>query len=275
MSIVRGKVLLCKARAQGDTDEGEKSYVKVLEARGFFCAQLSVLRFNFINLDELRSLLLTPNSHSGLILTSPRSAEAVGLAMENNKAEVEPVFSEIWSKLPTYCVGSATDRIARDYLNLGRCNGSETGSAKELAELVVNEAKSLAYIADGKPLLYPCSAIARDTLASTLESAGITLRKLCVYETLPSETLETDINEIFVNSPPEYLVFFSPSAVKHVTNAVKLNKQEKLLKQMKIVAIGPVTQQALLDAGLEVYATSKQPEPTALSNAIKNEAAMS
>lgn len=205
-----------------------------------------------------------------MILTSPRSAEAVGLALGRNEAETERIFQEIWRDLPVYCVGSATDRAARDLLALQNCWGMETGSAKELAELIVRESRSKRDFDDGKPLLYPCSLIARDTVVSTLDSAGIPLRKLAVYQTLPSKTLETDLTEILDKIPPEYIVLFSPSAVKHVVHVIRQSNHSRLIEQIKFVAIGPVTQQAIVDAGLEVYATSRQPEPVALCDALIN-----
>lgn len=65
MSIIQGKVLLCKARTQGELETGDKSYAGILESTGFTCTRLSVLRFEFVNLEELRHLLLMPNSYSG------------------------------------------------------------------------------------------------------------------------------------------------------------------------------------------------------------------
>ncbi|XP_046749308.1 uroporphyrinogen-III synthase-like [Diprion similis] len=269
MSVARSKVLLCKAKAQGESAEGEKSYATVLESAGFSCTQLSVLRFEFSNLEELR-VLLVQNLHSGLILTSPRSAEAVKLSLEQGEAGSESIFSNIWKNLPIYCVGAATEQVARNILGLQSCCGSETGNAEELAKFIINEMQSARNNAEVRPLLYPCSAIARDTITTTLEAARIPLQKLTVYKTLPSKTLETDLSDIFGHSLPEYLVFFSPSAVRYVTNVIKRNRQEKSMEEIKFVAIGPVTEQALVDAGLKVSATSRQPDPVALSNALRN-----
>lgn len=39
---------------------------------------------------------------------------------------------------------------------------------------------------------------------------------------------------------------------------------------IKAVAIGPVTRQALFDAEIEVYATASKPDPTSLLEAISN-----
>lgn len=204
-----------------------------------------------------------------MVLTSPRSAEAVGLALGEENAEFKSAFDKIWKKLPVYCVGAATDQVAREILNLEDCRGSETGNAKELAEFIVKEIKAKGDIIDVNPLLYPCSVIARDSITSILKAAGISLRKLPVYQTLPVETLESNLKEILGSSPPEYIVFFSPSAVKYVKNAIVQNGHETLFKELKFVAIGPVTEQAILDAGFEVYATSTQPEPLSLSNTLR------
>jgi len=191
----------------------------------------------------------------GLILTSPRAVEAVVLAV---KEDTSILYH--WKQMPVYCVGPATDSLARSQLNLQRCLGSQSGNSKQLAEKIVLDMKK-----DSKPLLYPCSEIARETISCIVEDSGISIEKIVVYRTLKSETLEQELPKMLGKSPIIF-VFFSPSTVEFIKTQLKKNLYD--VKNIKAVAIGPVTRDALINSGFSVYATADKPEPTALMHAI-------
>lgn len=163
-------------------------------------------------------------------------------------------------QIPAYCVGPATESVARAQLDLQHCIGSQSGNSKQLAERIVLDIKN-----SSKPLLYPCSEIARDTITHILNDKGVSVQKITVYRTLKSESLEQDLLEILKKSP-NILVFFSPSTVEHV--AMELKRNSYNVKDIKAVAIGPVTRDALINFDFEVYATADKPEPAALVHAI-------
>lgn len=165
-----------------------------------------------------------------------------------------------WQQTPVYCIGPATDSLARNQLNLQHCIGSESGNSKQLAERITLDIKK-----NSKPLLYPCSEIARETVACILNDNGITIQKIVVYRTLASELLEQDLSKILKKSPSIF-VFFSPSTVEHITTQFKRNSFK--IKDIKAVAIGPVTKNALINSGFNVYTTAEKPEPEALMRAI-------
>lgn len=162
--------------------------------------------------------------------------------------------------MPAYCIGPATDSLARSQLKLQNCMGSQSGNSKRLAEKIVLDIKK-----DSKPLLYPCSEIARDTISCIVEDNGISIEKMIVYKTLMSETLEQELPKMLEKSPSIF-VFFSPSTVEYIK--VQLNKNFYNIKDIKAVAIGPVTRDALINSGFSVYATADKPEPVALMHAI-------
>lgn len=193
----------------------------------------------------------------GLILTSPRAIEAIALAIMKEHASV---LCD-WKQVPTYCVGPATDSLARSQLDLQHCIGSDSGNAKQLAEQIVLDMKR----DSKKPLLYPCSEIARETIASILNDNGISVEKFVVYRTLESESLEQDLLEV-MKKFPSIFIFFSPSTVEFV--AARLEKNSYNTKDVKAVAIGPVTREALIKFGFKIHATADKPEPAALMRAI-------
>jgi len=52
-----------------------------------------------------------------------------------------------------------------------------------------------------------------------------------------------------------------------IINKIKRNFYS--IKDIKAVAIGPVTKDALINSGFNVYATADKPEPAALMHAIR------
>ena len=159
-------------------------------------------------------------------------------------------------------MGPATTSLAEKILSLKNCLGSDCGNSTSLSNFIVDKNTSR----DTKPLLYPCSAIARDTIQRVLTEHDISIEKLIVYDTLPSETLENDLTRIFIETG-QIFVFFSPSAVQFILKAAK---QLNLLMHIRAVAIGPATADAIVKAGMFLYAVSSKPEPNALLEAIQS-----
>ncbi|XP_029045510.1 uroporphyrinogen-III synthase [Osmia bicornis bicornis] len=254
MAIRYKSVVLC--RGLSEKNDSQEAYVKTLKTAGYVCDCLPTLCFEFINGFELQACLLSPLSYHGMILTSRRAAEAIGLVSKDDNV-LHP-----WKSLPVYCVGTATESFAKSHLGSENCFGSQTGNSKELAELLV------ASIAKkSKPLLYPCSEIGRETIEKTLNENDISVHKIIAYRTLPSKTLEQDLLK-FLDNSPKIFVFFSPSTVEHII--ASLRKISYNMCNIKAVAIGPVTRQALFDAEIEVYATASKPDPASLLEAISN-----
>ncbi|CAD1476925.1 unnamed protein product, partial [Heterotrigona itama] len=249
------KVILC--RGMSEKSDSQEAYVKTLKTAGYSCDCLPTLCFEFVNITELRSCLLSPSLYYGLILTSRRAAEAIGLAAKENDSILHP-----WRTLPVYCVGPATESFAKSHLGSENCFGKETGNAKELAELlVVSVAKK------SKPLLYPCSEIGRETIEKILNENDVKVHKIVAYRTLPTKTLECDLSK-FMDDRSKIFVFFSPSTIEHVVALLKEKSYD--MNNIKAVAIGPVTGQALLNAGLNIFAIANKPDPMSLLDAISN-----
>ncbi|XP_017885369.1 uroporphyrinogen-III synthase [Ceratina calcarata] len=255
MAVRYERVILC--RGTSEKSDSQESYVNAFKIAGYSCECLPTLCFEFVNTSQMRTCLLTPSSYHGLILTSRRAAEAIELASKEDDSILRP-----WKTLPVYCVGPATESFVKTQLGLENCLGKETGNAKELAELLVASVAK-----DTAPLLYPCSEIGRETIEKALSDNDIGVHRIVVYKTLPNECLEHELLK-FMDDVPKIFVFFSPSTVEHVVNL--LRKKCYDLNKVKAVAIGPVTSQALRDAGLKIFATAGKPEPTSLIKAISD-----
>lgn len=253
MATFRDKIILC--RGLPEENRTEDDYMDTLRSAGYTCNYLYTLRFEFINSTDLLKCLQTPENYHGLILTSQRSVEAIRRAFLDDKKSLS-----MWQKLPAYCVGPATHSLAENSLGLECCLGSRSGNAKDLAEIIISDVKQVS-----KPLLYPCSDIARETIQQILSINQVNVHKLVAYRTLIKDSLEVDFLKI-VESLPRIFVFFSPSTVKSLMSV--LEKHPGNVKNIKAVAIGPVTKQSLIDAGFLIYATAEKPDPNALLQAI-------
>ena len=189
-------------------------------------------------------------------MTSPRSAEAIKIASKQETTILEP-----WKKLPAYCIGPSTESLAKKDLSLTNCLGSQCGNAENLARFIVSNRKC-----EDKPILYPCSEIARDTIEKHLTENRFKVKKIISYKTIPCENLKQDVDRIF-KSIPQVVVFFSPSVVENIV--ATLGEEVVILRGVKIVAIGSVTGRALNNSGIVVDAISEKPEPEALLQAIE------
>ena len=249
------RVVLC--RGLSEKSDSQEAYTQTLAAAGYDCDCLTTLYFEFVNTPDLRTCLLQPRSYHGIVLTSRRAVEAIGLAASGDGDILLP-----WKTSPVYCVGPATESFAEIHLGSENCFGSQAGNAKELAyQLVASIPKG------SKPLLYPCSEIGRETIEKILSENEIRVHRIVAYRTLPSKTLEHDLSR-FMDGLPRIFVFFSPSSVEHIVSLLKKKLYD--LSNVKAVAIGPVTRQAILDAGLVAFATAGKPEPLSLLEAISN-----
>ena len=249
------RVVLC--RGLSEKSDPQEAYTQTLAAAGYVCDCLTTLYFEFVNTPDLRTCLLQPPSYHGIVLTSRRAVEAIALAANEDGEILLP-----WKTLPVYCVGPATESFAKSHLGSENCFGSQAGNAKELADQLV------ACISKGsKPLLYPCSEIGRETIEKILSENGIRVHRIVAYRTLPSKTLEHDLSP-FMDNVPRIFVFFSPSIVEHVVSLLRKKLYDS--SNVRAVAIGPVTRQAILDAGLVAFATAGKPDPSSLLEAISD-----
>lgn len=192
----------------------------------------------------------------GFVFTSPRAVEAIHRAIKEDEN-----LADFWKKCPAYCIGPSTESTAKNLLKLENCLGSNCGNSQDLAKLITQVHKK-----KNKPILYPCSAIARDTIQLILENEEITFEKIVSYDTLPSETLERDLLNI-ASDTEQIFIFFSPSIVKFI---MTIAEKHNLIKNMKFVGIGDVTGEALKQFGVKIHGISEKPEPEALLQIIKN-----
>ncbi len=225
-------VLLRTARGAPDP------FVAAFEAVGFEAVCVPSLRFEFVDGEALAERLRQPGRYGGLVLTSPRAAEAVRRAGE---------LPEAWRERPAFAVGPATGEAARA-LGL-EATGEGAGTAAALAAVIGAEPPT-------KPLLFLAGDRRRDDLPEALDAARIPFEEVTVYRTL---LLPVRLPE----PAPEWTAFFSPSGVEAALASAGFP-----WNSLRTAAIGPTTAAALRAAGHPPEAVAAHPTPEALAAAV-------
>ncbi|KAG7173856.1 uroporphyrinogen-III synthase-like [Homarus americanus] len=240
-------------------EESNSQYISILTASGFSPVHVPVLSFQFCNQVPLKNALQIPQNHSGIIFTSQRAVEAV--------AEIYSTLSvschHTWSEKKIFVIGEATGSAVQKLLKLSY-TGQESGNAQQLAPIIIKETEAF-----DKPLLYPCGNLGRDELPKLLVKHDRDFRALTVYETSQHPQLKSVIQKLISTGQlPTYMVFFSPSGVNFTLSILKSLSVD--ITGVKMVAIGPTTNTALVQQNIPVSGICPSPTPEGLLHVLKS-----
>lgn len=251
-------VLLLKAPKEDEEDR----FVDALAQVGYRPVLVPVLSFKFVNQQELASALQNADDLSGVIFTSPRSVQAVTQAvslLKDSGGTFDPTF------IRCFVVGEATAAAATA---AGFSpEGQESGNAESLVNIILDEVDK----AESKRLLFPCAQMRRDTIMQELTSKDVRVQEIIAYETCASESLKQDITDaLSKEGTPECVVFFSPSGVQFTESI--MDEGILPLQQMKVYALGPTTQKAILAKGYHLNGVAAKPDPASLIQLLQQDA---
>lgn len=235
-------------KASDDTgDFSDDPYAAELKLLDISCHIISVLSFDFINLDELDKRLARSDCYAGIIFSSPRVVDAVRRCSKVSE----------WKDKLAFAVGKKT---AEDVQRLGlKPLGEESGTGANLADYI------LKYPIE-KPLLMPCGNLATDTILNKLKGSGIEIERIVVYNTVTSVKLEENIRKVVENCQNlNFVLYFSPSGVKATMPLLK--KVGVDFSTIKFGAIGPTTEAALQEF-VKVSFLADRPTPQHFASAL-------
>jgi hydroxymethylbilane synthase len=138
-----------------------------------------------------------------------------------------------------------------------------TGSgstAADLAREIATQARP------GERVLYPRSHLGRDDLVTVLEGAGLEVLPVDAYRTVIEECVDPRLLDQVKRGEIDAITFSSPSSVHTLTTLV--GDEPCMLGSVPAICSGPITAAAARDAGLNVAATSANPGPEAMAQAI-------
>ncbi|MPC66638.1 uroporphyrinogen-III synthase-like [Portunus trituberculatus] len=232
-------------------------YKDALTKAGFSAVVVPTLSFQWCNEAPLRDALQRPQDHTGIIFTSQRAVEAVAQIYEKLAVSIH----DQWSDKKVFVIGEATQMAVQTLLKLPSI-GQESGNAKQLAPIIIRETKPF-----DKPLLYPCGNLGRDELPRLLAQQDRDFRALTTYQTSSHPDLRQTVQKLtMAGQMPDVAVFFSPSGVKF---ALPVFEELKVSTTgVKIVAIGPTTNTALVEHHQSVWGVCPLPSPDGLTRVL-------
>lgn len=237
--------------------ESNNAYEDILKKNNLLCETVPTLTFNYINQNSLKDALLKPNNFSGIIFTSMRAVQS----LENVYSNLTFSVHQEWNHKKIFAIGKATGEAVKAKLNLESV-GWEAGNAKQLAPIIIDKTQPF-----DKPLLYPCGNLKRDELPTLLAQNDRDFRAINSYETKEHPQLESSLSKLWVSQKPSFIVFFSPSGVQF---AIPLfNKYNYDLTGIKVIAIGPTTNSALVSKNILVSGICPEPSPEGLIQILK------
>jgi uroporphyrinogen-III synthase len=184
--------------------------------------------------------LLKIDHYDTLILTSVNGVEALFARYNRMGLPIADM-----QHLLVVAIGPATARAIQS-----EGVGVSLVPEKYVAESVV-EALRGKLIKNSRVLLVRAK-VARDVLPEELRKMGASVDVIEAYETKVPEGAKERLQEIFANpaKKPHIVTFTSSSTVKNFLSLLGPDR-EKLLREMRLASIGPVTSSTLREAGLE------------------------
>ncbi|KAJ8487014.1 hypothetical protein ONZ45_g14470 [Pleurotus djamor] len=273
-------VLLLRAAGNDTPDKYESAFL----AENYTPVSIPVLETVLTNTDDLTSIIQAGPGEDikGVIITSARACEA----WRNSATEAALSDSSTWDSVTFYAVGKGSASALRDMKGIppwclpAIIRGEESGTSEQLARFILSDLDldSSGKQLDGR-LLFLTGDKNRDTLANILESEGVRLVQLPVYETRGSQQFAGHLRRVVNDAKPEgpwWIVFFAPSAAGFVLPYLKEYfgfdgaGGEAGRKAAFVATIGPTTAEFLTSSlGIRVHAIAAKPMPIELVAAIK------
>ena len=174
-----------------------------------------------------------------LILTSAQAVRAV----VERATDLQQPLMRTEGRLRVACVGPVTADSARK-ADLPVEYVAVTHNAVALANELGSKLQ-------GAKVLLPRSDRANPDLPRALTRFGAQVTEVIAYRTLrPAETNQDELKRI-VNGQADAILFFSPSAIQHFAGLVGARQLQQIQGKLAITAVGPVTANALREAGVQ------------------------
>jgi len=120
----------------------------------------------------------------------------------------------------------------------------------------------------GKRVLLPRSDRANHDLVETLQRLGAHVTEIIAYKTLRPASDDTHNLENILQDVPDAVLFFSPSAVHHLRELLGPQQFHNLAVKSAFAAIGPVTERALREAGVQRLIVASGASATAILESL-------
>jgi uroporphyrinogen III methyltransferase/synthase len=243
------RVIVTRARAQAS------GFARRLAALGAEAIELPAIRIEpRIDTDQVRRAVHDLHTYALVCLTSPNG---VGLLFEAMRAHGRDARALANATVAAIGPGTAAALAERGVL-------ADVVPERFVAESLVEALAELPLA--GKPALIARAAQARDVLPEALRERGAEVDVVSLYETLAEQP---DAETLDRAREADYLTFTSSSTVRNLVKAVGARG---LPDGARVVSIGPVTSEAVREAGLRVDVEAERHDIDGLIEALLSDA---
>ena len=242
-------VVVTRARAQAS------GLARTLRLLGAEVVELPAIRFESrVQSDAVRRAVEEIESYSLVCLTSPNAVRLLFEALRNAGRDARALAGATVAAIgPGTAAALTRHGIDADVL-------PEKFVAEALLEALA------ATEVEGRRVLIPRAAEARDVLPDGLRERGAEVDDVALYETVREEPAPEAIEAA---QAADYVTFTSSSTVRNLTEALG----GRFPDGARVISIGPVTSEAAREAGLTVHAEAERHDIDGLLEALLADAA--
>ncbi|HET8975653.1 MAG TPA: uroporphyrinogen-III C-methyltransferase [Solirubrobacterales bacterium] len=238
------KVVVTRARAQAS------ELSRRLEALGAEAIELPAIRIApRTDSDELSRAVEGIHAYALVCLTSPNGVRLLFEAMAEQGRDARAL-----ANAQVAAIGPGTARALAEH-----GIAAEVVPERFVAESLVSSLASLPL--EGKPVLLARAAEARDVLPDALRDRGAQVDVVALYDTVAEHPSE---DQIEAAQSADFITFTSSSTVRNLVEALG----DRMPAGARVVSIGPVTSEAVREAGLEVDVEAEKHDIDGLVAAI-------
>ena len=230
--------------------------VAVLREAGAEAACVPMSETRAFDDDRFAPALRALDQYDAIVFTSANAVRALGerlVALGRPPAQL---------RTRVLCVGPGTASAARRAGFAAPEVPASRYDAESLAEAVRDVLPPA-----GKRFLFPCGSLSRPTLPQSLRDAGARVDEVIVYATAPAEVDAAQLRATLVRGELDALSFASPSAVRRFAACLD-DASRAAAARAVIAAIGSVTAEALVEAGLSPQVMPERAGARALVEAL-------
>jgi uroporphyrinogen III methyltransferase/synthase len=240
------RILVTRSEAQAG------SWSEALRAAGAEVVRVPMIRTEAVDDASAADAALARLADYDLLIFA--SANAVRFLAERARTR-----GDAWCGLraEVVCVGPATARAALENGLPVHLVPSERFDAEGVLE-ALRARRDLR----GRRCLLPRAEAGREALAEGLRAAGAQVDAVAVYRTVAADSF-AELRERLLQGGLDALTFASPSAARHFRAALDAEALAAA-RRCAVLAIGPVTAQALREAGLPPDATCERADAASL-----------
>ncbi|HEY8082440.1 MAG TPA: uroporphyrinogen-III C-methyltransferase [Solirubrobacterales bacterium] len=242
------RIVVTRARAQSS------GLAATLRGLGAEVVELPAIRIESrIESDEVQNAIAAIDAYSLVCLTSPNGVRLLFEALEAAGLDARALAGATVAAIGPGTAAALAERgIAADVV-----------PERFVAEALIEALETVEV--DGQPVLIARAAEARDVLPEALSERGGKVDVVALYETVREEPAPEDVEAA---QSADYITFTSSSTVHNLREALG----ERFPDNARAISIGPITSDALRDAGIPVQTEAKRHDVNGLVEALLAEA---